>query len=147
MQSMIRSSILLLLFALTLGSLAACGVIGGGLRTGDDVANPFGEGDSAFVVCNEGCLGQGQCGQTNSNGTEVQVVLVNPGNPATRGHGAFVQANQAVTVMETRQMNMKRDLTGEAFPMNFYRVRYAPASGQQVEGWTHGMCVANRAAN
>ncbi len=147
MQSIIRPLFLLSLFIVTIGSLAACGVLGGGLRTGDDLANPFADGANAFVVCSEGCRGQGQCGMTNSNGTDVQVVLVNPGNPATRGHGAFVQANEAVTIMERREMNMKRDLTGEAFQMNFYRVRYAPASGQQVEGWTHGMCVANRASN
>ena len=151
MRNLFRPIFILALFMLTMGLLSACGVLGGGLRTGDDINAPFREGDTGFVVCNELCSSHAQCGTTTipsaDGASEVNVVLVNPGNPATRNHGAFVQADQPVTIMETRVQKMIRDVNGESFQMNFYRVRYAPESGQQVEGWAHGMCVANRAQN
>lgn len=149
MRQLIRPTLLTLLFLLTVSTLAACGVLGGGLRTGDDVNNPFNAGDSVYVVCSDTCSAQGQCGITTIEGadgpSDITVVLVNPTDPATRNHGAFVQADQAVTILEHSRQRMVRNVNEETFQMNFYRVQYAPDAGQQVEGWAHGMCIANRA--
>ncbi|HFC12151.1 MAG TPA: hypothetical protein ENJ56_04850 [Anaerolineae bacterium] len=145
MRGLIRPISLIILFILTMGVLAACGVIGSGIQYGDDISKPFPKEAAGFVVCSEACSDQGQCGFTTSNDAEVSVVLVNPGRPVTRDHGAFVQANSAVTILDSREMQMTRQASGEKFPMNFYLIRYAPPSGTQVDGWVHGACVANRA--
>ena len=148
MRSLIRPIILTLLFSTTAILLSACGLLGSGLQYGgNDINQPFRNEAAAYVVCSDTCKAQAQCGNTVSNDQQIQVVLVNPGAPATQRHGAFIQSDQPVTILESRVEPMIVPVSSDRYKMTFYRVRYAPESGQQVEGWAHGMCVANRALN
>lgn len=150
MHRHIRPFLLLTLLLLASTVLASCGFVGG-FRTGDDISAPFSEGDNVFTACTEGCRNQGQCGITTVNGADgqrdVDVVLINPENPATRDHGALLESDVAITVLERQEVTMVRQVNSERFNMNFYRIRNAPDTGTQVEGWVHGICVANRAQN
>lgn len=148
MRTLFRPILLTLLFSATFVLLGACNIIGGGIQYGgNDITQPFRNEAAAFVVCSDICKAQAQCGSTISNDQPIDVVLVNPGAPATQSHSAFIQANQPVTILESRAERMIVPASNDQYQMTFYRVRYAPESGQQVEGWAHGMCVANRALN
>ena len=143
-----RAFTLTLLFLSITAITAACGVIGGSVQYGgQDVTAPFRNESTAFVVCGEDCLAQGQCGSTTTSDREVQVVLVNPEAPATLNHGGIIEANQPVTLLESRVQPMVVPASGERYQMTFYRVRHVQENGAQTEGWTHGMCVATRALN
>ena len=148
MRSLIRPIILTLLFSTTLALLGACNIIGGGIQYGgNDINQPFRNEASAFLVCSDTCRAQAQCGDTTRDDKQLQVVLINPTAPATQNHSGLLESNQPVSILESRVEQMIVPVSGDRYKMTFYRVRYAPETGTQVEGWVHGMCVANRALN
>ncbi len=136
------------LFILLIGLSTACGVIGGGIQYGGaDVNVPFRDNATAYVVCGDVCLQQGQCGAALIETSETQVVLLNPDGPVTRGHNAFIQSGQEVELIDSQIVNMVVPASGDRYRMTFYQVRYQGQTGSPIEGWAHGMCIANRPNN
>lgn len=147
MRGFIRPILLTTLFILIIGTLSACGVIGGSAKFGDDINALFPKGTEGFVVCSDTCREQAQCGITTlkdaeEKSTDVNVVLVNLAGPATRKHSAFIQADQAIIVRDSRIVRMIVDSSKEPYQMSFYRVFYAQTNS---ESWVHGACVSTRA--
>lgn len=121
--------------------VAGCGVLSGSVTTGADTE--FRTDGQVFTYCGAVCAAKGQCGQIDRNGTTVSVVLVNPSEPATENHGAFIEDNFAVNVLELRRIDVIFEATGtpfEGYP--FYRVG---DTSSPIVGWVDGVCLADKA--
>ncbi len=141
-----KNLFLTILFSLIIGLSTACGVISGGIEYGGaDVSAPFRDNSTAYIVCSAECLAQGQCGTVELPGRVVQVVLINKDEPKTKDHNAFIEANQAITLLDSRVMNMVVPASGDRYEMTFYNVQFERPNESPIEGWVHGMCVANKA--
>lgn len=134
---------IIVLFALTVFTLWFLAT----LRGGQPPAAPalgdqemLGQGVNAVLICNEECLGRGQCGFLAED--DNPVVLLSLSEPRVANHDHYLPDRALVAIVGFDQRDL-RQLGGEAagsqFPMNFYLVNPIEAPGQG--GWVAGWCV------
>lgn len=135
--------ILLLVFA---HLFVACGILGGGNGDGQqEEAYPAPEVGSELPVagptltCSQECADRGQCGETVDRG---RVVLLSAGEPGVSppDFDLAVADGAAVSVLETRPVNVQEIGSGFEFSVDFYRVL---VQDRNVEGWVAGWCILN----
>ncbi len=130
-----------LLLLLMLLIVTGCGLFSPNINTGAD--QEFRPDGQVYTYCGTLCAAKGQCGTIERDGTSVSVVLVNPSEPATENHGAFIEDNFAVNVIELRRLDVTFKETGElsnGYP--FYRI---DDTSSPIVGWVDGVCLADRA--
>jgi hypothetical protein len=130
-----------ILFIALLLLVVGCGVLGGNIKTGAD--QEFRPDGQVYTYCGTVCAAKGQCGEINRDGTTVKVVLVNPSEPATENHGAFIEDNFVVNVLELRRVNVIFQQSGELYEnYPYYRVGDTTSP---IVGWVDGVCLADKA--
>ena len=131
---------------LTTALLIVTLIVGGCSRLGRNVITgaqqEFVPDATVYTYCGPVCAAKGQCGTTEQAGNLASVVLLNPEQPATRNHGAVLQDNQPVVVIERRPMEIVYVLNQSQVNQHpFYRVRN---DARGLTGWIDGVCLANR---
>lgn len=135
-----RTSALILLLVLA-QILLACSVLGGG--DADPYPAPDGGSDlpvaGTIVTCSQECADRGQCGTSTDRG---RVVLLSADQPAVSAvdFELAVADGAAVSVLETRSVDVQENQSGFQFPINFYRVL---VHDRNVEGWVAAWCILN----
>lgn len=121
----------------------ACSLLGGGGGDGDAYPPPQDGSDlpvaGPTVTCSQECADRGQCGESTDRGP---VVLLSAAEPAVSPveFDLAVAEGAAVSVLETRSVNVRENASGFEFPVNFYRVL---VQDRNVEGWVAGWCILN----
>lgn len=139
-RARIHSALLLIVVAQL---VLACSVLGGGDAdpypapedgTGSDL--PL---TGASLTCSQECADRGQCGTSTDRGA---VVLLSADQPAVSpvDFELAIADGAAVSVLETRSVNVQESSSGFEFPVNFYRVL---ALDRNVEGWVAAWCILN----
>lgn len=123
----------------------ACSLLGGGGGGDPGDAYPAPDVGSDLPVaiptltCSQECADRGQCGESTDRG---RVVLLSAAEPAVSPaeFDLAVADGAAVSVLETRSVNIRESASGFEFPVNFYRVL---VQDRNVEGWVAGWCILN----
>lgn len=121
--------------------LLACSVLGGG--DADPYPDPAAGSDAPVagttLACSQECADRGQCGTSTDRG---RVVLLGAAEPSVSpdNFDLAVPEGSAVTVLETRSVEIQENQTGAQFPINFYRVL---VHDRNVEGWVAAWCILN----
>lgn len=121
----------------------ACSILGGG--DGQEEAYPAPETESELPVagptltCSQECADRGQCGESADRG---RVVLLSTGEPGVSpaDFDLAVADGAAVSVLETRQVDLQETASGVDFALDFYRVL---VQDRNIEGWVAGWCILN----
>ncbi|MFW6068793.1 MAG: hypothetical protein ACOC9E_04335 [Chloroflexota bacterium] len=123
----------------------ACSIIGGGDGDGGEEAYPAPDAESELPVagptltCSQECADRGQCGESADRGRVVLLSTNEPGVSPT-DFDLAVADGAAVSVLETRPVNVQETASGFEFSVDFYRVL---VQDRNVEGWVAGWCVLN----
>lgn len=123
--------------------LLACSLLGGGgadpyPAPGEDVGSDL-PVLGATLTCSQECADRGQCGTSVDRG---RVVLLSADQPAVSpvDFELAVADGAAVSVLETRSVDVVESASGFEFPINFYRVL---VQDRNVEGWVAAWCILN----
>ena len=111
-------------------------VDGSGLPVATQVGGPT---TAATLTCSQECADRGQCGQSPDRG---RVVLLGAAAPAVSplDFNLAIADGAAVSVLETRPVQVVENTSGFAFSVDFYRVLVLD---RNVEGWVTAWCILN----